>query len=296
MVPAPKNIVIGENDIRVLKSLADYYVLSVPLIKQLCFPHHKHTRGTRSRVQRLFEHNYVQKTQVQISFNSGNAGPVYFPSAKGNRALAAWFDDPKYLAVNTRRPRTDLLYHWLAISETQATVRAAIGRQDRVTLHGWINEWEVVDKNADEKDRYFLHTQLRENPPLSCAPDAGFVLGVSEHKKVFYLEQDRATTDPGQVAARKVKGFAELYRRGGHRKHFPETTVDRFTVLLVTTDAFQRDQIAKAVAKHSEYCPDLWLFINGRELTPESFLHAPITYNCRLEPAPLVKPSTAPSA
>ncbi len=283
------NIQIGEQDVRVLRALADYYVLSVPLLKTLCFPEHKHTRGTRNRLARLYRHGYVQKTQVQISFGSGNSGPVYFPSKKGNLALAAWFDDPRFLAVNTRRPRSDLLYHWLAISGTQAIVRQAIGRQSVVTLESWINEWEVVDKETDEKERYYLHTQLGENPPLSCSPDAGFLLSVGEYKKVFYLEQDRATSDPKQVAARKVKGYAELYRRQLHRRHFPAATAERFTVLLVTTDTFQRNQIAHEVARHAEHEPGLWLFVDQRELKPETFLHEPITYNCQLESAPLVK-------
>lgn len=286
---SPSNIQISENDICVLQALADFYVVSVPLLKRLCFPHHKHTRGTRNRVARLYQHGYLQKTQVQVAFGSGNAGPVYYPSKKGNRALASWFDDPRYLEVNTRRPRTDLLYHWLAISETHTIVRQAINRQELVKLDGWINEWEVVDKAANQSNQYYLHTQLNENPPLSCAPDAGFLLSVGAHKKVFYLEQDRATSDPKQVAARKVKGYAELYRRQLHRNHFPHTTLEKFTVLLVTVDAFQRDQIAKEVAKQTDFEPGLWLFVDLHDLQPETFLHQPITYNCQGEAAPLLQ-------
>ena len=229
MAPS-SHIQITEKDIAFLQSLGKYYLLSAPLLCRICNPTHKGTRGTRDRLLRLVRHGYVFKSKVEVSFSSGNSGPVYHLTPKGTRTLATWFDDDRFLAINTRPPRTDLLYHWLAISETHFLVEQAIERQSLVQLDGWINEWEVVNKDAHEKDRYTLHTQFSETPPLSCSPDAGFLLTIGSASKVVYLEQDRATTDPKRVAASKVKGYAELYRRQQHRVHFPSATMNRFTV------------------------------------------------------------------
>lgn len=282
------NIQISEKDIRVLKALARFYVLSAPLMKRICFGEHRGTRATRDRVARLKKHGYIFKSAVEVSFGTGNAGPVYTLTSKGSRLLATWFDDDQYLAINTRPARTDRLYHWLAISETHWQIEQAIAAQSLVSLDGWVNEWEVINKEGAEAEQISLHTHLRENPPLSCSPDAGFLLTIGDASKVVYLEQDRATTDPRRVAASKVKGYAELYRRQWHQQHFPATTLSRFTVLLVTTDAKQRNAIAKAVSTHTNEEPGLWLFVDRQELMPATFLHEPITYNCQLEAGPLV--------
>ena len=170
-------------------------------------------------------------------------------------------------------------------------IEQAVARQKEVTLDRWINEWETVDKDAAEPNRFTLRTQLSTDPPLSCSPDAGFLLSLRGHRKVFYLEQDLGTSSPRQNAARKTKGYAALAAHQIHRKHFPETTLDVFGVLCVTTSAYRCQATAKHIAKRPR--PDLWLFVDQQELTPESFLHGPITLNHKLERAPLVKLSAA---
>ena len=87
-----------------------------------------------------------------------------------------------------------------------------------------------------------MHTQLSETPPLSCSPDAGFLVEYQGQRKVYYLEQDRATSSPRQIAARKSKGYAKLANLKGHRKHFPETTLDNFRVLFFTTNDYRANK------------------------------------------------------
>jgi hypothetical protein len=111
---------------------------------------------------------------------------------------------------------------------------------------------------------------------------------------VFYLEQDLGTSSPKQTAARKTKGYAELAARQEHRRHFPATTLDTFGVLCITTNAYRCEQLAKQIATRPR--PDLWLFIDRRELSAESFLSGPITWNHQLERGPLVKLPAGPSS
>ena len=108
--------------------------------------------------------------------------------------------------------------------------------------------------------------------------------------KVFYLEQDLGTSSSTQIAARKTKGYAAMLQRELHRKHFPETTLSRFSVLMVTTSAQRCRSIGEALQKRPS--PETWLLINQRELTTESFLHAPIVYDTQAVAGPLVKPAT----
>lgn len=104
---------------------------------------------------------------------------------------------------------------------------------------------------------------------------------------MFYLERDLGTSSPKQIAARKTKGYAALAEQQGHRKHFPETTIDVFGVLFVTTTRYRAEQTARLIAKRPR--PDLWLFVDEHELTAETFLGGTITYNHKLERGPLVK-------
>lgn len=138
--------------------------------------------------------------------------------------------------INTRPPRTDILFHWLAIGDTHIAIQRATEQHADTTLVRWINEWELIDKESGTQSKHYLHTVFRKEPtPLSCSPDAGWLLGYREHRIVCYLEQDRNTSGVRSIAASKTNGYAELARVMGHKKHFPETTLDRFRVVLVTT-------------------------------------------------------------
>lgn len=279
---------VTEFDIQLLRSLAQYYVLTRDQLQRLCFPGHSSGRSTRKRLLKLQQGGYAQKHRMPVAFpGTNNAAPIYYLTKPGAELLTSWYGDPSYLAVNTRQPRPDRLNHWIAVNETRMVIEQAVAAQSEVSLEGWINEWETVDKSAAESQRFTLHTQLQENPPLSCSPDAAFLLSLRGHRKVFYLERDLGTSSPRQIAARKTKGYAGLADTQGHRRHFPQTTLENFSILFVTTTAYRAQTAAQCVAKRPR--PDLWLFIDAHELTVESFLHEPITLNDKLERAPLIK-------
>ncbi len=287
---------VTEHDVQLLKVLARFYVLTREQLQRICFPDHSGGRSTRKRLLKLQNAGFVQKHRVPVAFpGTCNAAPIYYLTRAGAEILASWCDDATYLAVNLRHPRPDRLNHWIAVNETRILIEQAIARQTNVSLDRWINEWETVDKEAAEPQRFCLHTQLSIDPPLSCSPDAAFLLSLRGHRKVFYLEQDLGTSSPKQIAARKTKGYAALAEQQLHRRHFPETTLDTFGVLCITTNAYRCEQTAKQIEKRPR--PDLWLFINEKELTPETFLHGAITLNHKLETAPLVKlPASAVEA
>lgn len=278
---------ITADDIAVLSVLARYYVLTREQVGKL-LENPVSPRSLRKRLSKLRRAGFITKHRIPVVLPGANgAAPVYYPTKAGSELLASWFDNERYLTANTRSPRGDRLSHWIAINDTRITIDQAIARQTDVTLDAWINEWEVVDKDANEALQFTLHTQLKQNPPLSCSPDAAFLLCLRGHKKVFYVEQDLATSSPKQIAARKTKGYAELAALQLHRKHFPETTLPVFSVLVITTSAYRVKAIRKAVSKRPR--PDLWLFVDQGDLRPESFLFEPVIQNSDGEAGPLVK-------
>ena len=279
---------LTSHDITLLAALAKYFVLTREQLQRLCCPDSS-DRTVRKHLSKLQHGDFITKHRVPILLPDGKgSAPVFYVTKEGASVLAAWFEDDRFLATNTRLPRPDRLNHWYTLNESRMVIEKAVALDDSVTLDAWVSEWEVVDKEASESQRFTLHTQLSETPPLSCSPDAGFLLTTRGVSKVFYIEQDLATSSPHQVAARKTKGYAELARQGNHRMHFPQTNLDNFSVLFLTPTRYRCVQLGKELQRHES--PELWRMIDQHELTPESFLHAPILYQPDGSRVSLIRP------
>ncbi|MEZ5941121.1 MAG: replication-relaxation family protein [Planctomycetaceae bacterium] len=280
---------LTENDFAVLRALHTYYLLTATLLHNLVFPQNRDRRGTRRRLQRLVTHHFIARSRANVCFSTGNAGPAYHLTDKGADALAVYFDDPAFLHTNTKSPRTDRLYHWLDIARAHMQIRLACERSPHVELIRWVNEWcAMVDEHGNPTD-YVLHTQFREGPkPLSCSPDAAFVLSVNGHRRVHFVEVDRGTTGAKRVAASKMPGYAEMLRTQAFLRRFPESTFPDFSVLLVAPTSNRRNILRTCVANHPQLHPELWYFLAFPELTPESVLHADVVFDIDGNCGPLV--------
>ncbi len=115
------------------------------------------------------------------------------------------------------------------MSDTHIALDAALKSRPDITCDDWLSEWDVANKDEQlPEKRYRIYTLIHTQPRLVCAPDAAFLLTTRGHSKVFYLEQDRATSGVHQIAASKTAGYAELASAQLHRRHFPQTTLDEF--------------------------------------------------------------------
>jgi hypothetical protein len=280
---------VTERDIAILLALVRYYVLSRPQLQRLCFPSDISGRVTRRRLQHLVDQRLINRQQMlYVPPNGGSASTVYYPASLGCELLAAHFDDERYLATATTSPIPHHIAHWIAVSETHVAFDSAIALQDEAKIDGWINEYDVVNKEESRPEhKYRLYSLLRESPRLVCAPDAAFLLSVRGHKKVFYLEQDRATSGARQIADSKTKGYVVMNELRSHRRHFPEATIDSFTVLMVAPTPSRRDTLRKAFK--GKPGDSLWRFATVADLQPEKILHEPIFHPCEGEPTAIIK-------
>ena len=279
---------LTELDMAVLKIVARYYVLTREQIQRLCCADHASGRGTRKRLLRLAQDGLIVKHRMQITLPGMNgAAPAYYPTKKGAETLASYYGDDRFLATNTKHPRADRLAHWIAINDTRMLVESAAEATNGVTLVRWITEWETINKDATKPNQFCLHTQLTENPPLSCSPDAGFLVEYGGRRNVYYLEQDRGTSSPRQIAARKSKGFDQLCKLMGHKKHFPETTFDDFRVLFVTTNQYRAEKTVEEMK--TKPGNELWLMINQSILTASNFFTGDVAIDHDGEIGPLIR-------
>ena len=279
---------LTELDMAVLKTVARYYVLTREQIQRLCCAEHASGRGTRKRLLRLAKAGLIIKHRMQITLPGMNgAAPAYYPTKKAAETLASFFGDDRFLATNTKHPRADRLSHWIAINNTRMLVEASAEATEGLTLIQWHTEWETINKDDAKSNQFCLHTQLTEKPPLSCSPDAGFLIEFNGKRKIYYLEEDRGTSSPRQIAARKSKGYDQLCKLNGHKKHFPSTTFDDFRVLLVTTNDYR----AKKTVEEMKDKPgkELWLMINQKNLTATNFFSGDVGIDHQSEIGPLIR-------
>lgn len=275
-------MVITTRDIAVLIALAIYYTLTRTLIGRLCFPDDKDGRITRGRLQKLLDVGLVHRTRMEVVNPAmGAPAPVYYLSRKGAGFLAQETGDERYLAACTECPNWQHLYHWVAVAEFHILLDRAVALLPGVSVDGWLGEWSVA--NPDEKlpeKRYKLYTLLNDKvvngkPRLCCIPDAAALLSKDGYSKVLYIERDRDTTQPAdRVAAQKAQGYAGLAERGWHTRHFPETNVPKFLVLMAAPTERRRDSLMKAIAPKPG--ADLWRFASMTDLTEQTLLTAPV--------------------
>ena len=278
---------ITERCIAIIADIVRYYVMNRLQIQRRRFKDDKTGRITRRRLQHLVSGGFINRQRTLFCHPSASPAPIYYPAMRvritgrtvRRRAVSTNPDD---------RAIPHHTMHWLRVTETHLALDDAIALQADVKIEEWANEWDIVnrDESAPEK-RFRLYTLLRESPRLACAPDAAFLLSAFGHSKIFYLEQDRATSGVRQVSNGKTPGYANLAERNLHSRHF-KSTVPEFSVLLIAPSERRRDALKAAIADKPG--SHLWRFATESDITPERVLFQPVWFTCgKDEPGPLVK-------
>ncbi|MFO0966141.1 MAG: replication-relaxation family protein [Gemmataceae bacterium] len=280
-----------ERDIGVLLDIDRYSVMSTPQIRRRRFPNDPDGRVTRRRLQHLKANGLVNRMTSYIHCTSGGpASSLYYPSRKGGELLAAHFGDVRFLATNTQAPPAHYAWHWQELTDVHMTLDDAIAAQNEVELLGWINEFDIVNKDETlPEKRYRLFTLLREAPHrLVCAPDCACLVAIDGESKILLWEIDRATSGAKQEAISKPPGYAELANRNLQRRFFPQATVPGFTVVVVSPTAKRRDLLRQLFREVER--ADMWRFAAKPELTATAttILFEPVFYPCEGAPAPLI--------
>lgn len=287
---------LTERDIPVLTALARYYLMTRHMIQNFCYLTDRDGRLTRRRLSALCRDHYISKHTLQVvNPRDGAPSPVYHLAKRGCQFLAEHLADDRYLCKPTSVSRPNHLQHYLAITRTHMLLDEAIA-ESNVELMSWFHEDEVINpEELDAKKHFKLFAELRKQPRLCCIPDAGFLLSSDGHRLVCYLEQDRDRDNYShkRVAALKSPGYAELHRRGMHRRHFPTTTLNRFLVVMIAPTEKRRNALRRAFTEKDG--ATLWRFASQTDLSPTSFLHGPVWYRTDWdEPEAIVQLQPAP--
>jgi hypothetical protein len=274
----------------ILKAVATYYTLTRAMLQELCLPETgKDGCVARKILNELKHQGLINQTRCQVTNpHNGSAAPVYYPSRKGCELLAQETRDDKWLKTCTQTPNWQLLHHWTDVAKFHILLDQAIGAQTDAQVMGFLHEWDIA--NSDERDpskRYKLFTEIRRQPRLVFVPDAGFLLSYHGYKKVYYVEMDRQTSGVQQIAASKTPGVLGMLQHGLHVRHFPETNVESFTVLLIAPTEKRRDALQRAIsqkdgARH-------WKFAAWPDLKSSTLLYEPVLRDHEGQAVPFLK-------
>ena len=281
---------LTERDIPALAGVARYRVLNRQMIQRRYYRDDRDGRITRRRVGAMHRAGFIHKAHLLVVNElDGAPCPVYHLAPRGAQFLAEHFHDDRYLVKPTTIAQPMHLHHYLAVAAIHMLVDDA-AEESGVTVAAFFHEEEPVNPEAEPKQHLRLYTELRTEPrKLVCAPDAAFLLDVAGHRGAFYCEVDRDRSySHKRVAAMKSPGYAELYARGLHRRHFPTTTLNRFTILLIAPNSDRRDALRRAF--RGKDGSQFWRFAATPDLTRASFFHGPVWYHADDDqPGPLVK-------
>jgi hypothetical protein len=269
--------------LRILQFLATYYTLTrVQLQVLLALSGKNADRACRKLLLRLFQAGLINKTHGEVVFveRNGAPAPVYFPSRRGLEYLSAELQDERWMSCCCLTPAWQYLHHFTMLAQLHIHFDAAIAQQREVRLHRWLGEYDVANPNEnDPAKRFKLFTEIQRTPKrLVANPDAAFLLSYREHRKVYFVELSRGTSGIRQIAASKTPGFAAMAQQRLHRRLYPDTTTDSFTVLAIEPSIGRRDLLAKAIRDKAG--ADLWKFAAWSEIKPETLLFEPIFRDC----------------
>jgi hypothetical protein len=295
-------MVITELVLQILAALRRYKFLNRRLIQDLFFPRDKDGSVTRDALRKLRDRGLVKTVRAEGGVpDSTSTAPVYVPTEAGCCVLARHRGDMNLLLDCQPNTRAWVNFtHYTYVSRLFITHDAALQSQDYVRVPRLYFEHDILNPDeTDPRKKFKLYTVVKEEMrgenahKIVCVPDAATEVRVGKFCRAYYWELERGTDTPRRTAAKKAPGYAGLCHSRQWRTHFPDAQDMR--VVAVCPNVSWRDALRAAMKDKPG--AELWLFVANEDLTPDSFLHAPIFYGCLEGPRPFVRPpSPAPVA
>lgn len=294
-------LTITDRIIDILRGLRRYKFLTTAQLRRWYVPSDKDGAVTRDVLRKLRAAGLAHRLKAEVHDPLVTSSvPVWIPTEAGCCVAASRTGDTSLLldcAPNTNA--WTQFAHYCCVSEVMHTIELAVAAQSHVRLGAVYFEHDMINASeSDPKKRFKTYTvvQERDGKKIVCVPDASFEIIAPARRRAYYVELDRGTEgSPQRVAAKKIPGYAGLAQSGKFRLHFPQAQ-DMRVLAVCTPGHGWRDALRKAVA--GKPGSDMWLFASMQDITPASFLAAPIIYRTDDGPRPFVRtaPATAPAA
>ena len=208
-------------------------------IQRLFFATKQGDRIARRRLQELLTERYINRTQVQVLVpGGGSPAPVYYPAQRGCDFLADYTKNDHYRLAPTQTPQAASSVPLARRLRDAHRARRGAADQARVSSAS-TGSTSGTSRTRRSGSRRSGSGSTRCSPirRVWCAcPTPRFFWG--------WVATRRCTTSkwigarPAAAGRRaKTPGYAALAERQLHRRHFPDTTLESFTVLCVAPSA-----------------------------------------------------------
>lgn len=200
---AKKNIRLGQRDLRILKAVGDYQVLTTSQIQRLHFPS---ISRTRKRLRQLSECGLLRQYRRAVVVGTGSSDALYSLTPKAIKTLerAGAISKPHNLRVSGIRSEL-FLDHTLARNDFRIGLELACRFQRDIELRNWKQDRSVARSvSLVHGDR--SPTMER----LTIVPDGQFDLIRHGEIRRFYVEIDRGTTSLRRIRL-KMMGYVQLF-------------------------------------------------------------------------------------
>jgi len=271
----PARIRITDRDLKILRAVADFRLLSCEQIERLIFTKSEkdEKKKTRcpARLRQMFDTGFLGR--VRWPLHAITLPMVYHLESEAADFLALKLkidrDQIKIPTETEKRPAISRSYlflrHTLAVNDFRIDVTLACERKDPELLT-WLNEYQLGRDYAE-----ITYQEKRQKQAVQ--PDGYFVFKAGERQFHFFLEMDMETT-PSKRWAPKVLALYEYRFRGKYTEKFGTRSL---RVLCVTPSGSRKELL---VERTKEVIPERWQplfwFTTQDEVRVDSVLIAPI--------------------
>jgi hypothetical protein len=200
---AKKNIRLGQRDLRILKAVGDYQVLTTSQIQRLHFPS---LSRARKRLRQLTDCGLLRQYRRAVVVGTGSSDALYFSTPKAIRTLERTGSISKPHNFRVLGMRSELfLDHTLARNDFRIGLELDCQSQRDIELRNWKQDRSVARSVS------LVHGDKRPTMErLTIVPDGQFDLIRHGEIHRFYVEIDRGTTSLRRIRL-KMMGYVQLF-------------------------------------------------------------------------------------
>lgn len=224
-------------DMEVILTVRDCRVLRRDQIQRLHFPSQN---TTNYRLQRLYQHGFLERRWRPVEFGQGTGQALYLLGRRAIELLAQRTIGVERLTRqrgSSRTLRSPFLQHTLAVNDVRVAFSICVQHEG----YG-IEKWVTEDGLKGASEYIYSDTASGASHQGAIIADAYFVMHLGNRRAHFLLEVDRAT-ETSRRWVRRVGAYLAYTASGEYTRRFGTTSL---RILVVTTTLQRLENLKRA--------------------------------------------------
>ena len=249
--PEPGQIMIQERDVRILRRLAEYRLLTTSQLHGMCF-------GARSkalrRLRQLYDAGLIDRIYRPVI--RGSSEIVYILTQKGHGLLqrsGGHHDTDRFSEFKSVSKETSLFFldHELSLVAFRLALEKEC-RDAQTKILFWKSDHEL--RVSRDGKRRILRIQTFDGDTLPLLPDAFLGIQNAKGKSYYFIEMDMGSESLKRVE-RKFKAYTAFLISGEFRQMWD---FKAFRVLILTSSENRRDNLIRLAGNQGRNAILFW--------------------------------------